>query len=97
MRLDSFLVAARLFKRRSLAKAACEAGAVRVAGRPAKASRKVRPGDLLQIDYSSTRLTIEVAEMPTGAVRREEASKLYVLKSKEARREDLLEQTGLSS
>ena len=94
MRLDSYLVAARLFKRRSLAKAACEAGAVRVAERPAKASRRVRPGDVLTVEYRSVRCTVEVVALPAGPVRRSEASGLYILRARESRGEDPLEPRG---
>lgn len=83
MRLDAYLVAARLFKRRSLAKAACEAGSVHVAGRPARPARNVRPGDILTIEYPSSRCTVEVAELPTGPVRRAEAADLYILRARE--------------
>lgn len=94
MRLDTYLAAARLFKRRSLAKAACESGAVGIEGRPAKASSKVRPGDVLVIDFPSARCTVEVAALPSQPTKRAEAPDLYVLLSREPRREDLLEESG---
>ncbi len=97
MRLDAYLVAARLFKRRSLAKAACEAGAVLVDERPAKASRQVRPGDVMTIEYPSARCTVEVAKLPDGPVRRAEAKELYVLRKREARSESLFEPSGAPS
>lgn len=90
MRLDAYLVASRLFKRRSLAKEVCEAGGVTVAGRPAKASTQLKAGDLLTIEYPSVRFTVEVAKLPSGPVRRSEASELYILRAKEARGEALL-------
>jgi ribosomal 50S subunit-recycling heat shock protein len=91
VRLDAYLVAARLFKRRSLAKRACDAGAVLLAGRPAKASRQVRPGDVLIIEYPSARCTVEVAKLPDGSVRRSEAQELYIFRAREARSESLFE------
>jgi ribosome-associated heat shock protein Hsp15 len=47
VRLDKWLWAARLFKSRSLATAACHGGKVRVNGQPAKPARTVHPGDLI--------------------------------------------------
>ncbi len=89
MRLDAYLVAARLFKRRTLAKAACEAGAVSMDGRPAKASRPVRTGDVLTIEHPSTRLVVEVAKLPEGPVRRSEARELYTLRARQALGEEV--------
>ncbi len=47
VRLDRWLWAARAFKTRTLAARACAAGQVSVEGRTAKASRSVRPGDVV--------------------------------------------------
>ena len=49
VRLDKWLWAARFFKTRSLAARACELGRVESNHQPAKASREVHPGDMLQI------------------------------------------------
>lgn len=49
LRIDKWLWAARLFKTRSLAKAAIEGGKVRVAGQRVKASREIAVGDELRI------------------------------------------------
>lgn len=45
VRIDSWLWAARVYKTRSLATAACRAGHVRLNGERAKAAQSVRPGD----------------------------------------------------
>lgn len=47
VRLDKWLWAVRLFKTRSAAANACRNGQVQVNGHPAKASRDIRPGDLV--------------------------------------------------
>ena len=47
MRLDKFLKVSRLIKRRTVANEACDAGRVLVNDKPAKASVKVKPGDIL--------------------------------------------------
>lgn len=49
LRVDKWLWAARFFKSRSLAAAACEGGKVDLNDHAAKPSRLVRPGDLLRI------------------------------------------------
>ena len=49
VRIDKWLWAARFFKSRSLAAAACEGGKVDLNGRTAKPAKPLRPGDLLRI------------------------------------------------
>ena len=49
MRLDKFLKVSRLIKRRTVANEACDAGRVLVNGKTAKASVKVKPGDVIEI------------------------------------------------
>ena len=49
MRIDKWLWAARFFKTRTLASQACELGRIESNGQPAKPSREVRVGDLLQV------------------------------------------------
>lgn len=48
MRLDKFLKVSRLIKRRTVANEACDAGRVLVNGKTAKASVKVKPGDVMR-------------------------------------------------
>ena len=47
--MDKWLWAARFFKTRGLAARACELGRIQSGGQPAKASREVRIGDMLQV------------------------------------------------
>ena len=49
MRLDKFLKVSRLIKRRTVANEACDAGRVLINGAVAKASTKVKKGDILCI------------------------------------------------
>jgi ribosome-associated heat shock protein Hsp15 len=60
VRMDKWLWAARFFKTRSLAVRACELGRVQSNGQPAKASREVRAGDLLQVKNDSGDFQVEV-------------------------------------
>ncbi len=48
VRLDKWLVAARIYKTRTIAQCACDAGHVTVNERPGASARAVRVGDLLE-------------------------------------------------
>jgi ribosome-associated heat shock protein Hsp15 len=60
LRIDKWLWAARFFKSRALASRACELGRIESNGQPAKASREVRAGDLLQVKNDSGDFQVEV-------------------------------------
>ena len=60
MRIDKWLWAARFFKTRALASKACELGRIQSNGQPAKASREVRPGDMLQVKNEGGGFQVEV-------------------------------------
>ena len=53
MRLDKFLKVSRLIKRRTVANEACDAGRVLVNGVVAKASVKVKVGDIIEIQFGT--------------------------------------------
>lgn len=61
MRLDKWLWAARFFKTRSLATEEIGKGRVAVNGQPAKASREVRIGDVLELRQGAVTRTLTVA------------------------------------
>ena len=60
VRMDKWLWAARFFKTRSLATRACELGRIQSNGQPAKASREVRVGDLLQVKNGGGDVQVKV-------------------------------------
>ena len=60
MRIDKWLWAARFFKTRGLASHACELGRIASNGQPAKPSREVRAGDLLQVKNEGGDFQLEV-------------------------------------
>lgn len=76
MRLDKFLKVSRLIKRRTVANEACDAGRVLVNDRPAKASAQVKAGDVLEIQFGSKSVRVEVLNVQ-GTVKKEEAQELY--------------------
>ncbi len=60
VRIDKWLWAARLFKSRSLATLACNAGHVKIDGHSVKASREVRIGDVIQALSGNVHRTVRV-------------------------------------
>lgn len=75
VRVDRFLCAARLFKSRTLAHEACEAGHVEVNGESVKASRLVRIGDEIRALAPRGRIVVVVSaleEKRQGATRAKE-------------------------
>lgn len=67
MRVDLFLKASRLVKRRTVGQELCDAGRVLVNGQPAKPAKEIRPGDRLTLAYSTRTLEIEVLSVPPSA------------------------------
>lgn len=76
MRLDKYLKVSRLIKRRTVANEACDAGRVLINDRPAKASAQVKEGDVLEIQFGSKAVKVEVLNVQE-TVKKEEAQELY--------------------
>ena len=76
MRLDKFLKVSRLIKRRTVANEACDAGRVLINDRPAKASAQVKACDVLEIQFGSKAVKVEVLNVQE-TVKKEEAQELY--------------------
>lgn len=76
MRLDKYLKVSRLIKRRTVANEACDAGRVSVNGSPAKASAQVKAGDVLEIQFGSRNVKVEVLDVKE-TVKKEEVESLY--------------------
>ena len=76
MRLDKFLKVSRLIKRRTVANEACEAGRVLVNDKPAKASVKVKPGDIIEIQFGTRTVKVEVLDIK-DTTKKEEAGDLF--------------------
>uniref|UniRef100_A0A7C5VL66 RNA-binding S4 domain-containing protein n=1 Tax=Fervidobacterium thailandense TaxID=1008305 RepID=A0A7C5VL66_9BACT len=62
MRLDKFLKANRIIKRRTIAQEISKAGLVKKDGRPLKPAYEVKPGDILEITYGTRILIIRVTD-----------------------------------
>jgi len=89
MRLDSFLSDTRLIKRRTQAKKACENKIVLVDGMVAKPGKEVKVGQILTINFTNKTLEVEILEIPSRSVRKEEAKNFYRVIREEKRREEL--------
>lgn len=76
MRLDKYLKVSRLIKRRTVAKDASDAGIVKVNGREAKASTKLKEGDILELTFGEKILKVRVLILKEH-VGKEEAASLY--------------------
>ena len=63
MRLDKFLKVSRLIKRRTVANEACDAGRVLINGAVAKASTKVKKGDIIEIQFGTKTVKAEVLDL----------------------------------
>jgi ribosomal 50S subunit-recycling heat shock protein len=88
LRVDVLLHRLCLTKSRSEAKAACEAGAVRLDGKPARASDSAPPGRRIEIRYPGRTLEVELLETPGKSVSKAKAKELYrVLREEKVREE----------
>lgn len=76
MRLDKFLKVSRLIKRRTVANEACDAGRVSVNGNPAKASVKVKVGDIIEIMFGTKTVKVRVLDLQ-DTTKKEEAKELF--------------------
>ena len=59
-RIDKFLWSVRLFKTRTLASEACKSGKVTLAGHPAKASKEIHSGDIIELKKDHINMRIRV-------------------------------------
>ena len=76
MRLDKYLKISRLIKRRTVANEACDAGRVLVNDKVAKASVTVKTGDVIEIQFGSKSVRVEVLDVQE-TVRKDDAKELY--------------------
>ena len=76
MRLDKFLKVSRLIKRRTVANEACDAARVLENDKPAKASVKVKPGDIIEIQFGTRTVKVEVLDIK-DTTKKEEAGDLF--------------------
>lgn len=66
----------RLIKRRTVANEACDAGRVLVNGKTARASLAVKTGDIIEIQFGTKSVKVEVLDV-AETVKKDEAKDLY--------------------
>ena len=76
MRLDKYLKVTRVIKRRTVANEACDGGRVSVNGKTARASYDVKIGDIIEINFGTRAVKIEVLSVKE-TVKKEESESLY--------------------
>ena len=76
MRLDKFLKISRIIKRRTVANDASEGGVVMINGKVAKASSKVKVGDILEVTFGDRTLKVKITDIKEH-VTKDGASELY--------------------
>ena len=77
MRIDILLNRLCLTRSRNEAKNACDAGAVRVSGRPVKASHEIAAGDSIALQFTDRLLELRILEIPGKSVSKKAAREMY--------------------
>jgi ribosomal 50S subunit-recycling heat shock protein len=89
LRLDKYLQLTRLVKKREFTRELCREGLASANGLPAKPSRKVREGDVIELKLWNRHLTVRVVGCPRGNVPRREAALYYEVLEDKKVEEDL--------
>ncbi len=76
MRLDKYLKVSRLIKRRTVANEAADAGRIMVNDKVAKASTKVKVGDVIEIGFGNRKMKARVTEI-RDTTKKDEAKELF--------------------
>jgi ribosome-associated heat shock protein Hsp15 len=95
IRLDKWLKIARIFKTRTQAGEACEAGHVKVNGAPAKSAKLIKPGDTLTVRAGGRYRELEVLDVVFKSIAAKDARTLFHEERNRALSEDSLELLSL--
>lgn len=79
IRIDKYLKSSRIIRRRTIAKEACEQGRVFINDKQAKPGDDVKVGDILQVNFGSGSLKVEVLILKDNAGKAEAATLYKVL------------------
>ena len=88
MRLDKFLKVSRIIKRRTISKEISESSRVKVNGKIAKPSTKLKIGDEIEIEFGRSILTVKVKELKEHVLK-DDSSMLYEIIN-ETRKEEII-------
>ena len=87
MRLDKYLKASRIIKRRPVAKEVADKGRIKVNGVLAKSSTDLKVNDQIEVRFGNKVLMVKVLEM-LDSTKKEDASKMYEIISETRIEED---------
>ncbi len=79
MRIDDYLSTVFLIKRRTVAKEWASGGRIILNGKKAKPASDVKVGDKILISYGARKVLVEVNDIPTKSVPKNQAEKYYKL------------------
>ena len=88
MRLDKFLKVSRIIKRRTLSKEISESSRVKVNGKVAKPSTRLKVGDEIEIEFGRSLLTVRVKELKEHVLK-EDSTMLYEIIKEERIQRDI--------
>lgn len=89
MRLDKFLKVSRIIKRRTLSKEMSEASRVKVNGKVAKPSTKLKIGDVIEVEFGRSVLTVKVLELREHVLK-DDSHMLYEIIDEQRKEEVIL-------
>lgn len=78
MRIDKYLKNARIIKRRTVAKEACEQSRVKVNDKLAKPGTEVNVGDIIEIEFGTNPMKVRVEKL-LEHVMKDDAKDMYTL------------------
>ena len=87
MRLDKFLKVSRIIKRRTVSKEISESSRVKVNGKMAKPSTKLKIGDIIEIEFGRSILVVQVKDLKDHVLK-DDSTMLYEI-IEEKRKEDV--------
>ncbi|MDD7362788.1 MAG: RNA-binding S4 domain-containing protein [Peptoniphilus sp.] len=70
MRIDKYLKNARIIKRRTVAKDACDGGRVKINGKTAKAGDEVAVGDIVEVQFGNRKQRVRVVDIKDNVQKR---------------------------
>ena len=87
MRLDKFLKVSRIIKRRTVSKEISESSRVKVNGKMAKPTTKLKIGDIIEIEFGRSILVVQVKDLKDHVLK-DDSTMLYEI-IEEKRKEEV--------
>ena len=87
MRLDKFLKVSRIIKRRTVSKEISESSRVKVNGKMARPSTKLKIGDIIEIEFGRSILVVQVKDLKDHVLK-DDSTMLYEI-IEEKRKEEV--------